>query len=320
MPRTLPRPMITDVEQILKRVRNQKTIGDVCYWQIDEIEIQPEDLKKLLKARGLEDWSPVPIRVKTAARKAITEMRKTFESGSIDAGGRNVLVRRVRETEEEVRYALIYETADLANVDLSYSTFNQVVFDKIAGDLKFTKEEVESIRDRFRELCEVYTKREVQIMVLNIIKGHGAIGMGDGTGMYFIPVAHRHVVDAIDGLLNTDLKRFGGRSAFRAFGIINSEKERAQMGGVVRADILVELKDAESYMDEVLTNFAANPEGRFAQTQLKAALDKYKSAHGKATMYKQLLHINLDDLEKQMVKNTDKIQRALGAFDDEDEE
>lgn len=322
MPRHFPRPLNDPkaIDDLLSRQRfdADKTLGDLVNWNIDALEITPDDLTAFLKRRGIEKWSPVDIRPKTAARKAITQVRKDLEQGDL-----KVLVRRVRENEEEVRYALVDELADRDNATLDYNTRNQAIFNKDAGTLAFTVEPIEEIQERFQHLCGVYTQREANRMIQNIVQGHGGIPMKDGSGMWFMPVAVRHITDALKSLVIEDLlgdERFKGKGFFRVWGILNNEENKEGISKVFEDDIKWELAEAREALLKVVNADTSRP------ASMRHALDRYKTTAGKARMYQRLLSINLEEIEEDLTKGRTHLETLLGVsptddeWDDEDDD
>lgn len=311
MPRHLEKPLQDPkyIQRVINTIRKaEDTLGDLVLWNVEKVEVPPDTLKKFLEARGIEKWAPVDIRKKTAARKALTHIKKLLESNEL-----KVLVRKIAETDAEVRYAVVGERVDAARTDLEYGTMNQAVFDKTTASLTFTVEEVPEIREKYNYFCGVYTQREIQHMILLIVKLHGGIAMGDGSGMYFLPNAMKGIVEALDGLINIDLKCLpDAKCAFRAFGIVDKDRERKEMGNVFRSDILVDIKEAQDFMEVVIKNAQVNPDAKNVENSLTLALNRYKAATGKAMMYKELLGLNMDELQSNMQKAQATLNIMLG--------
>lgn len=277
------------VERLISRTRQGATIGDLVSFDASNIEIPPEDLKKLLESRGIQDWQPVEIRQKTAMRKALTLIRPKLESGDL-----KMIVRKVVEDEDELIYAFVGEEVDYVNVDLDYATRNQVIFNKKTGEVNFTKEEVPEVRSMYEYLCTVYTRRELVYMTKKILRAYGGILMKSSGGMWFVPSTVKHIVDELRGLYMDDINGTYGKSWFRAMGIVDDEDSRATMGEALMDEIGTELEEAESALQSILNN-----ESSRAST-IMHSVNRFKVAKGKAEMYATLLQINLSDIEKKV--------------------
>jgi hypothetical protein len=313
MPRHLKKPLsdpkfLADVEKNIREARRSHTIGDLIMWRIDRAEVSPEDLEKLLAKRGLKDFLPTPIRGKVAARKAIAGVRKDLEEGNL-----KVLMRKIRDNDTEVRYALVDEEADTEAAALDYSERNQVIFNKVDATITFKGEPIPEILEQYDYYNKTYTQRELLIMVENVVHHHGGLRMNDGSGMWFMPVAVQHITDALKEFLNHDVHDNHGKAFFRALGITDSERDRTEMGNIVQSDLMIELEDAQEKLDEILSK---DEPGRHS---MKFALDRYKIAAGRAKMYKDLLSISLEEIEEEIAKGQRKLEKLLGV-DDEDEE
>jgi hypothetical protein len=314
MPRHLPRPLTNHeditrrVSESMRRMRSEHSIGDLLMWKIDNAEISRADLETLLAKRGISnEWMPTEIRSKVAARKAISKVRKDLEEGTL-----KVLVRKIRETDKEVRYALIDEAADTDAARLDYSERNQVIFNKTDATIEFKGDEIDEIQEKFLYYSTIYTQREILMLIENIVMRWGGIPMNDGSGMYFMPVAVRDITDALYGLLNEDLNGTYGKSFLRPLGITNKEEDKREMGEVVRSNVTDELLAAREKLDELLEKEVPTPQS------IRFALERYKLAAGKASMYKQLLAINLDEIEESITEGQAKLAMLLG-LGEEDE-
>lgn len=311
MPRALPRPLASasEIDALLSRQRfdEETTLGDLLLWKIEDVEIAPTELESLLKRRGIEAWMPVSIRAKTAARKALVRVRRMLEEGDL-----KVLLRRVRENEEEVRYALVDETADRDVATLDYALRNQVVFHKESGVLEFTRSTVPEIEEAYEYFKTVYTQREVAALIENLVSRYGGIPMRDGSGMWFLPVAVKHIVDALSAFVNEDLKGSGGRGFLRVLPLVNNQQARSEIQGVFTQDIEWELEEARDALEKVLGAETLHP------SAAKRALDRYKEAEGKARMYQSLLSVNLEDLDARMRAGRHALERLLGSQEEEE--
>lgn len=304
MPRRIERPIadVSFVEKALRKARKQKTIGDLVMWNLENVEIRPSVLATLLQKRGIEKWAPVDIRRGTAARKAIKQIRPMLEGGEL-----RVLVRKVIEDDNEVRYAIVDEKTNMQRLDVDYSTRNQVVFDKKAGSLSFTKESIQPIVERFEILCGVYTTNELQRMILNVLNAHGALPFRDGTGIFFMPIAMKHVTDALYDLINEDIRTYAKHSVMKVFGVPNSEDDRQEVETIFRADLASDLTEASEFL---ATSMEATHKHR--EFVLQNALDRYRVLQGKTLMYKELLQIELTDVEKKLNTAVIKVNKAMG--------
>lgn len=309
MPRHLPKLSRKDIEKRLRSLSvDENTIGDLLLWRIDNIEIHPKELEQLLKKRGINTgFLPTKIRGKVAARKAIANVRKDLEEGNL-----RVLMRKVRDNAEEVRYALVDEEADEVLAELDYNERNQVIFKKKTDKIEFKGPEIPEILDRYEYYSTVYTHREILIMVQNIVAKSHAISMSDGSGMWFMPVAMRDRTESLYNLVNHDLNGNYGSAFFRALGIANNEQDRSEMGHVLRSDIKLELADAQEKLDAIMSSDKLN------KWSANSAMDRYRDAANKAKMYQSLLQINLEEINEMIQKNQEKLGKLLGIDADDD--
>lgn len=290
MPRKLKQPLEDEnfLNKVITRSREKSDVlGDLCKYEVEDIEILPADLDRMISKYGLGDYSPVDIRKKTAARKAITRVRKLLEDPDSDL---RVIVRPVHTNEEDVvRYAIIDEHTDLEDLDLDYSTRNQVIFRKDTETIEFTKNEVPEILDEFDHLCSVYTDAEVGRMIKNIINTHGIIHLQDRSGMFFIPRSMKDMADALVKLFD-DFSEYSEKCYFRPIAIMDDEQNRATMGEALLAEVTAELAEAKFQLEKAVEEESIKT--------MNSALTRFKIANGKAKLYEDMLKLNLTDVQK----------------------
>jgi hypothetical protein len=312
MPRHLPKPLANraDVETLIKKNRSRdNSIGDLCLWTISEIEISPEKLDEMLEMNGISaDWAPVSNRPKTVVRKALTRIRPLLEDRNNNL---HVLVRRVAETENHLRYGLVNEVADDKAFDLDYSMSNQVIFDKHSGELTFTGKVVPQIMDEYNRLLGVFTSREVLKMTQNIVLGYGGLPMRDGSGMFFLPYGMREVTEALRNMFNVEFQPYlerGGVSFFRALGVTGDVESREEMGAIALADINPEIDGIISSIKDAQGRVMDT--GDVSSLTLTSLTQKYKIAYSRLSMYKQLLEMNTEEAERKL----EEAQTAMNAL------
>lgn len=293
MARSLKQPLMNDgfVNQAIARSRERsQTLGDLCKFDLMSVDITPEELFKKLDDLGFEDWSPVPIRKKTAARKAITRIKHILEDPGNDL---KVMARRVPTSEPDViRYAIVDERVDNQRRDLDYSTRNQVIFRVDTGALEFTGDTIEPLLEMYDYLCGVYTETEITRMVKNIVDTHGCIWMHDKSGMFFMGRGHKGTVDSLVKLFKFLGELTDDTCYFRPISILDDAENRATMGEALVADISLELGEATEMLDRAVDEESAK--------SLTHALKRFKIAKGKAAMYQSMLQINMDGIEGQL--------------------
>ncbi len=284
--RRLDQPLINDdyVTQLIRRSRERThTLGDICKWDIQGVEIPPDELFALLTKYGLERWTPVQINPKTAARKAITRVKDMLEDPGSDI---KILSRRVPTLETDViRYAIIEESVDLARLDLDYSTLNQLVFRSDTNTIEFTGDTIPEIVDMFDYLCSVYTDVELNLMISNIVNNHGCIWMNDRSGMFFMGHPHKELVDRLLLVFEDLRERTKKACYFRPLALLDDEENRNTMGEALIADIGAELQDATEYLDRAISDES--------KKTLNAALARFRIAKSKAQLYQDMLNINM---------------------------
>lgn len=298
------------LKKILRRSRERSpSLGDICKFDVSGVEIMPSELLRLLQEVGFEDWQPVDINKRKAAKKAITRMKHLLEDPANDL---KVMVRRVPTIETNVtRYALIDESPDGTGLDLDYSTRNQVIFRENTNTIEFTRDVNEDILQEFEYMCSVYTDSEIALMVRNIVTNYGCVWFRDNSGMFFMPHPYKDIVDSLVKLFDGLQDMTDDTCYFRPIAIMNDEENRAAMGEALIADISLELEDAFTLLDKIASQDEPVQKGKRPRKTLGAALKKFKIAKGKADIYKEMLQINLTDITTRIDEANKKANEIL---------
>src|SRR5690606_14840732 len=129
-----------------------------------------DELMHFLRMRNIDRWSPVDIKPKVAARKAVAHFRSALESANL-----RIMVRKAYEDDTEVHYACIGEQQRRQTRDLAYGMLAKIVFHKLDGTLSCPHGEMREIVSLYEALCGVYTQRELVTMTKHILKGFGGV-------------------------------------------------------------------------------------------------------------------------------------------------
>lgn len=300
MNKKLPQPLADEeiVQHLLETTRQGDTVGDFCIFGASSVEISPEELQQLLRQRGIARWTPVDIKPRVAMRKAISEFKPAMERDNL-----KLLVRKVVENEEEVRYALVGEKKGLAR-DLEYGTMNQVVLNKQTGELSFTGKEVPDIIRMYEYLCGVYTQRELLLMTRNVLKAFGGIQLKAHGSMWFMPASARDIVNSLRDLYNRDIESRYGTAYFRPLGILESEDARTIVGAALQQEIDADLDAAARSLRYILRD--EHPK----QASLQHAINRVKEVKGKVQIYRGLVQIDLEWIDAALTSAAQKLTEA----------
>lgn len=301
MSRRLKSPIsdIAAVERLIANTRKnaKASLGDLCRMDIQNIEITPPEYERILAKHHFEEFKPVDIRKKTAARKAITAIRPELED---PAAKLKVFVRSVPTVDERfVKYAIVDEWADVTKEDLDFTTRNQVIFDREDGTLSFTRDDVPAIREKFDYYCSIFTDPEVKLSIYNILSKHGAIFLQDGSGQFFVPITLRETItDPLKEMFSYDLPQYVRAERpicyFRPIGIVNDADNRQTMAEALLADVEREMEEAERLLTDSMSRDKHKAKG------VNGAVKKYKAARGKAMLFKDILEMNMEKLEERL--------------------
>jgi hypothetical protein len=264
----------------------------LCWYTIPEaISVSRSDLEREFRKVGLrEDWLPRPIRPSDAFRRASALLERKNIEVVKDQIYANVLVREVSSNREEIERHLIWETVDSEQKRLAYRKVATLRLDKGSDAVSMEMElaapaEVISGCDGFSEsfshCLENYDGNGVRKCVGEIVHQLMATAVRPSGAVYFVPEKKAEDLARMGSLIK-DL----GADYFEV-PLVDAQDTREM---VVKNFIHQTTQMIES-LAEVLKDPKAT-KGKYL-----AALDQSKYLTEQVKEYRELLQVNMADLE-----------------------
>lgn len=168
-------------------------IGHLFWYSLSEMLIKPDELRKNMKAAGLDEgWMPRDIRLTDAFRRATSsKLRQQMSAGAYE----NYMYREVASDKVMVERHLVCETVDTKGRRLDYRKVAALVLDKKNGQIDCTSQTpladqlAQEAVIRFHIYREHYSGSVLRTTVMNILKSMSPTPVRPAGGVYFVPKA-----------------------------------------------------------------------------------------------------------------------------------
>lgn len=269
-------------------------LGDMVWWTLAEAKIQRSTLEKLWLAAQLP-MNLLP-EEPTAEKALKTAVRET------GVGQADRLIRLGKEDEVEVVYAIVREHRH-PDGSVSYSQESRVLFDRknetITADDP-ALDLVAAITARFVELRSTHTADDVRRAMLRVLESCASVTLRNGGGVYWVPAPYaetvRRLQRAIEGI---------GSSRVYLLPVHQSDDAGRTLGDAAKMAIEDELTTLKTEIE----GFLASPPERVST--LVRRLDAFEALRSRATLYREILAVQVTDLDKTIDELTEKVEGLL---------
>lgn len=267
-------------------------LGRLCWYTIPEaISVSRSDLEREFQKAGLrEGWLPRPIRPSDAFRRASALLQRKNIEVVKDEVYANVLVREVSSNREEIERHIIWETVDSTEKHLSYRQVATLRLEK-AGDTVTANTELgvssevaqgcDGFGESFSRCLENYDGNGVRKCVGEIVHQLMATVVRPSGAVYFVP--EKKAEDL--GRMGSLIKNLG--ADYFEVPLVDARDTR----DMVAKNFIRQTTEMIASLAEVLKDPGAT-KGKYL-----AALDQSKYLTEQVKEYRELLQINMSDLE-----------------------
>ena len=282
--------------ETVKNVLSQagQHLGDLVYWTLVEARIERATLEKL--------WAEAQLPAnllpeKPTAEKALKSAVRETQVGQLER-----LIRLGKEDEAEIVFAIVRENRH-ADGSVSYNQETRVLFDRkteaITADDK-GHDLVAAITGRFVELRSTHTADDVRRAMMRVLESCAAVTLRNHGGVYWIPAPYAETVRR----LQSAIERIGSSRVY-LLPVHQSDDAGRTLGDAARSAIEEELAALKAEIEGFLS---APPE---RVSTLVRRLDAFDALRGRAQLYREILAVQVADLDKTLTDLTDKVEGLL---------
>lgn len=298
-------------------------LGYTVCWNLTDMAVPHDQVVATLGRHNLEEFAPAPPSPKVALRRALAAMLRDKVPGlvpdpavaGIDDDTRIMIRERPARESEWFLFAVVAETADLAEMGFTYQTEVRIKVHKKSGAMYVSDQESGAI-DEFtnsprltaalapywEHYRALHTARDLSVVTRQIIGWLAALALRREGGVYFVPATREADLHAVNAWLDELAQTHGGDDTFLMIGVPDSDALKAKLAHAAHRDLKNQLVTLEKEVDEVL----ADPKTQ-AKTLVRR-LGDVGTLVGVIHEYTDLLQMKQDDMLDRLAR----LQRKAG--------
>lgn len=272
--------------------RGGSLLGHMVWWALADARIDATTFKALWTGAGL-DAKLLPDTGGPA--------RALKEAGALTVRGHeHHLFRFAAETATHTIYAVVREDPDGVGTN-RYVQEAQVAVD---GAGTFTSDQpahdiVQAVRAKFDEVWGSYQTRDVTAAMLRLLHECAAVTLRESGGVYFVPAPYAAQVASLRDVIG----KLGGSSVTAIPLTADPEGQAAKgVGDAAKAGIEADLHKLREEMNAFaeMTSQATGAKDMPRASTLERRLERFEELRSKAALYRDVLSIEVSDLDAQI--------------------
>lgn len=276
-------------------------LGRILWFTITETRVSFEQLKEAFGNAGIDEkYLPKPISIRDAFRRAT----KVAEAKRIQLDNErylNLLVREVKNGDDEMIRQLVREVVDSKNVRLEYTPVANMVlkndkdFDAyrlpdVPGLLQEEKTALLNVGAEFDNCKDSYNGRAVRELVQKILNDMDPVPVRPSGGVYFAPERFADNVEALSAFVS-EINQYsvsGDKSSMWHVPVINAEEHRAMVTESLEEQVK---RDSQSLITETAKILK---EGKtITQKAAEKYIQQVKDLKTKVEKYEEMLNTEI---------------------------
>ncbi len=269
-------------------------LGDIVYWTLAEARIDRFTLEKIWAGAQLApEHLPEPPTAEKALKSAVREAA---------VGQPDRLIRLGKEDEAEIVFAVVRETKH-ADGSVTYQQETRIVLDRkvesVSSDVG-GHDLAGVIATRFSELRATHTPDDVRRAMMKTLDACAAVTLRDHGGVYWVPAPYAELVRR----LQSAIEKIGSSRVY-LLPVHSSPDANRTLGEAAKIAIEDELAQLKAEVE----GFIAAPPDR--PSTLVRRLDAFEALKMRAALYRDVLQVRVQDLDKTLDDLTGSIERLL---------
>jgi hypothetical protein len=269
-------------------------VGDLIWWTLNDARIDRSNLQTIWAGAQLApDLLPDPPTAEKALKAAVREAA---------VGQPDRLIRLGKEDEAEIVFAVVRETKH-ADGSVTYYQETRIILDRkvesVSCDLA-GHDLAGVITTRFGELRSTHPPDDVRRAMMKTLESCAAVTLREHGGVYWIPAPYAETVRRLQGAIEKI-----GSSRVYLLPVHASADANRTLGEAAKLAIEDELAGLRAEVD----GFIASPPDR--PSTLVRRLDAFESLQARANLYRDVLQVHVQDLEKTLAGLTASVETLL---------
>jgi hypothetical protein len=256
-------------------------LGDIVYWTLAEARIDRSTLESIWAGAQLSlDLLPDPPTAEKALKAAVREAA---------VGQPDRLIRLGLENEGQIIFAVVRETKH-EDGSITYQQETRVILDRQAETVSFdiTGHDLAGVINiRFGELRSTHTPDDIRRAMMKALDACAAVTLRDHGGVYWVPAPYAETVRRLQGAIEKI-----GSSRVYLLPVHASDDASRTLGDAAKLAIEDELAALKAEVE----GFLSQPPERVST--LVRRLDAFEALKARAELYRSVLQVHVEDLEK----------------------
>ena len=269
-------------------------LGDLLWWTLADVRIDRKTLEQLWLSAGL----PAEL------LPEIPSSEKSFKLAvrECSTGQAERIIRLGKEDEHELVFAVLRETRD-GQGNVSTQQEAKVILDRVADSVSTDQpghQLAEAILAAFIKLRHTHPADDIRRAMLKVLDSCAAVTLREHGGVYWVPAAHAETVRK----LQLAVERIGN-SRMYLLPVHKSEEATKTLGDVAKSSVEAELEA----LKQEIQGFVQSPPARMST--LVHRLDAFETLRAKASLYKQVLEVQVTDLDETLSELATSVEKLL---------
>lgn len=274
--------------------RGGQHLGDLTWWTLAEARIDRSTLEKIwADAQLAPEHLPDPPTTEKALKAAVREAA---------VGQPDRLIRLGKENETEIVFAIVRETKH-ADGSVTYQQETRIILDRNAETVSSDiagHDLAGVITTRFAELRATHTPDDVRRAMMKTLDACAAITLRDHGGVYWVPAPYAETIRRLRGAIEKI-----GSSRVYLLPVQASADANRTLGDAAK----VAIEDELAVLKAEVESFLASPPDR--PSTLVRRLDAFEALKVRAALYRDVLQVHVQDLDKTLADLTGTIETLL---------
>lgn len=271
-------------------------LGDLCWWSLADASINRQSLESKWKSTGLPiTLLPEPPTIEKAFKLATRET----QVGLVDR-----LIRPVIDNEASVVFAVIHEQKH-DDGTLTYTQEAKVALELLSGTVGTDNpvhELITAIKSRFAVLRDTHTADDVRRTITRTLQSFSAVLLRENGGVWWVPAPHAESLRKMQAAIESI-----GSSRVYLLPVHDSADAHRTLGDAAVRSLETELTELKAEVE----SFLASPPER--ASTLARRFDAFDALRGRAQLYRDVLNVQVKDLDSTLSQLGDSIERLLNA-------
>jgi hypothetical protein len=269
-------------------------LGDLIFWSLSDARIDRTNLESVWAGAGLD---PELLPDAPTAEKVLKIAVREAQVGNLDR-----LIRLAKEDESELVYAVVREQRP-GDGNLDYHQEARIALDRQREMFSSDRpghDLVATVKSRFEMYRTTHHPDDVRRAIVKTLNSLAAVTLRDGGGIYWVPSPFaeklRRLQSAIEKI---------GASRVYLLPVHKSAEAEQTLGEIAKGSIEEELAALQS---EISTFLHTPPE---RASTLMRRFDAFEALRNRAKLYRDVLHVQVEDLDQQLNKLSGAVEDML---------